>query len=300
MPELSNFEVRQARLAERRRKRLVIAGSVAGTIAVVVGLGALIYATFPRSGLPATPSGSATTSGSTTSSATAAALKAKATKKPAAPVAAPLGMNNVLAGSRELIVATGPAIGAKDGRLRIFELGKGSWKQVITVACRFGTKGLIDGTQRVRNDNATPTGIWWPGTFAWGWRVTGPSGTKLPYRQTNKNTWWSDESGSTFNTWVESTQKLTGEHLLDAKVQYEYGYSTGYNAKPNQVVESRGSAIFLHVFDPPNYNGGYSAGCVAVSRTDMIRVLKIIDPARKPCFAVGIDATGTPVSIASY
>ena len=32
----------------------------------------------------------------------------------------------------------------------------------------------------------TPTGIWWPGTWVWGWHAKPPSATKMPYRQTTR------------------------------------------------------------------------------------------------------------------
>ena len=64
--------------------------------------------------------------------------------------------------------------------------------------------------------------------------------------------WWSDEPGSRYNTWVVSSSHVSGEHLVDVRIQYEFALSTGYNSPPNKVVEGRGTAIFLHVFDPPD------------------------------------------------
>jgi len=146
----------------------------------------------------------------------------------------------------------------------------------------------------------TPTGIWWPGTFVWGWHETPPSTTRMPYRQTTSDVYWSDQRDSTYNTWVDSSQHVSGEHPVDVRVQYEYAWSTGYNASPNQVVQGRGTAIFLHIFDPPDYHNGLSAGCVTVSRADILRVFGTLDPALKPSFAIGTLAPGTPHSIASY
>ena len=99
---------------------------------------------------------------------------------------------------------------------------------------------------------------------------------------------------------MDSAQRVNGEPLGDAHVQYEYALSTGYNARPNQVVEDRGTAVFLHISDPPGYRTGPSDGCVTVSRASMIRVLTTLDPSRKPSFAVGTDASGTATSIATY
>ena len=134
----------------------------------------------------------------------------------------------------------------------------------------------------------------------WGWHKTAPAGTLMPYRQTTASVWWSDERNSTYNTWVVSAHHVSGEHLVDVRTQYEYALSSGYNASPNKTVRGRGTAIFLHVFDPPDYHAGLSAGCVTLSRADMIRVFKTMDPARKPSFAVGTQVAGSPTSIASY
>jgi len=318
--------------ADVTRRRIIVAAGVLGAVAAVVAVGALIAGTFPRpadlsASSPSTPRASATASVATPRSAkaspstatvvaaaapksalvdTAAATtpkpkpKSKAAKpKPPAPVVPPLGMARVLSGSRQVIVATGPKLGATHGTLRIFNLSGGKWTQVFSATCRFGTNGLIDGTKRKEGSRTTPTGIWWPGTWVWGYHAKPPSGTLMPYRPTTAKVWWSDERNSTYNTWVVSSRHVSGEHLVDVRPQYEYALSSGYNASPNQVVRGRGTAIFLHVFDPPDFHNGLSAGCVTLSRNDMVRVFRTMDPALKPCFAVGTERSGAG-SIASY
>jgi L,D-peptidoglycan transpeptidase YkuD (ErfK/YbiS/YcfS/YnhG family) len=199
-----------------------------------------------------------------------------------------------------MVIMTGPKLGSTHGTLRIFNLSGSKWKQVMSAPCRFGTYGLVDGNKRKEGSRTTPTGIWWPGTWVWGWHKKAPSGTKMPYRQTTKNVWWSWERNSTYNTWVVSSRKRGGEHLVDVRIQYEFAISTGYNAPPNKVVQGRGTAIFLHVFDPPYVNNGLSAGCIGISRANMIRVFRILDPALKPSFAIGTEKSGTPTSIQAY
>lgn len=329
MPENRRIDMRHDHPDAKRQRLWLAAAGVGGAVALIFAVGALIVSTFPKpeqSSAPlsatlapakATPpiskvaSPSVVTSSPSTASATAASTPTKVLTpkkakpkppRPSAPAAPilPLGMKKTLADSRQMIVATGPKLGSTHGTLRIYNLTGGSWKQALSAPCRFGTNGLIDGNKRRQGSRTTPTGIWWPGTWVWGWHADPPSGTEMRYKQTTENVWWSDETNSTYNTWVVSSHHVSGEHLVDVRVQYEYALSTGYNSPPNHVVEGRGTAIFLHVFDPPDFHNGLSAGCIAVSRSDMIRVFRTLDPTLKPSFAVGIEKKGTSTSISAY
>jgi L,D-peptidoglycan transpeptidase YkuD (ErfK/YbiS/YcfS/YnhG family) len=326
MPENRPIDMRHDHPDAKRRRVWLLAAGAAGAAVLVIAVGFLIVATFPKPDQLAEPTSatlappkatppastvgtaSSLTSNAATSSASALSTPAKTITPmkppakpsgPAAPVL-PLGMKKVLGGSHQVIVATGSKLGATHGTLRIYNLTGGSWKQVMSAPCRFGTYGLIDGNKRKEGSRTTPTGIWWPGKWVWGWHANPPSGTKMPYKQTTENVWWSYERNSTYNTWVVSSHHVGGEHLVDVRVQYEYALSTGYNASPNRVVKGRGTAIFLHVFDPPDFHNGLSAGCIAVSRSDMIRVFRTMDPSLNPCFAVGTEKKGTSTSISAY
>jgi L,D-peptidoglycan transpeptidase YkuD (ErfK/YbiS/YcfS/YnhG family) len=332
MPEQRPIEMRRKSSAAAARRRAVGLAATVGALALVVAIGAVIVGTFPKPDLSTSPSPrrpaataaaiipntvatSATVSVTSSPVATKepaktaapVAKKPVAKKKPAAkkkakkatPALPPLGMARVLSGSKQIIVVTGPKLGSTHGKVRIYNLAGGKWKQVLSAPARFGTNGLIEGTKRRQGTRTTPTGIWWPGTWVWGWHKSPPPRTLMPYRQTTKKVWWSAENNSTYNTWVVSSHRIDGEHLVDVRIQYEYALSSGYNAPPNKVVRGRGTAIFLHVFDPPDYHNGLSAGCIGISRANMIKVFQIMDPARKPCFAIGTESTGAG-SIRSY
>ncbi len=209
-------------------------------------------------------------------------------------------MARTLWGSTQMVVAVGDQVGSTHGTLYVFNKTGGRWVAVLTAPCRFGTYGLHDGLARTEGSRQTPTGIWEMGSFLFGQHESPPAGTKMPYRHIDENTYWSSERDATYNTWVESSSHVSGEHLIGVQQQYEYALSTGYNAPPNTTVQGRGTAIFLHIFDPPDYNNGLSAGCVAVSRDDIIRVFQTLDPARRPSFAIGTLQAGTPTSIWAY
>lgn len=219
---------------------------------------------------------------------------------PVAEKTLPERMARTLPGSTQLLIATGARLGSNTGTLEIYNLDAGHWAKVLSTRANFGKTGLTDGATRVSGHLNTPTGIWFIGGFVFGQHVSPPPGTRMPYRHITQNSWWSDEN-ATYNTWVESKSHVSGEHLADSTVQYEYAFDTGYNAPPNQRVIGRGSAIFLHIFEPPgNALGQFTHGCVAISRADMLRVLRLVDPARRPGFAIGTQQAGTPTSIYSY
>ena len=76
-----------------------------------------------------------------------------------------------------------------------------------------------------------------------------------------------DES---FNTWVESETPVPGEHLIDY-YQYKYAVNIGFNLE--DVVYSRGCAIFLHCKSNDHW---YTAGCVSLSEEDMVTLLLML------------------------
>lgn len=204
-------------------------------------------------------------------------------------------------GSSQIIIITGPELGSKSGTLRVFNKDDGRWTEVLATPANFGQTGLVNGATRVSGHLNTPTGIWRIGTFVFGQHASAPGGTKMPYRPITARSWWSAENNSTYNTWVDSSSHVNGEHLQDAQVQYEYGFNTGYNSPPNTVVHGRGTAIFIHCFEPPgNKLGKYTHGCIAIAPAVMVRLFGLIDPDRHPSCAIGTEKTGTTTSIYSY
>lgn len=209
------------------------------------------------------------------------------------PLPLPLQMARI-GGARQLIVATAGKLGSTTGTLQFFDYEDGAWVCTLTARAKFGKRGLMDGAHRWAGNKTTPTGLWTMPNFIFGNHIHAPSGTKMRYRHITKKSWWSSKRGKTYNVWVNA-KRWQGEHLYHVVPQYEYAVSMGYNAKPNRVVYGRGSGIFLHV-----QGKGLTAGCVAVSRTDMLRICRLLDPAKHPAFAVGTLRRGTKTSIWAY
>jgi L,D-peptidoglycan transpeptidase YkuD (ErfK/YbiS/YcfS/YnhG family) len=250
--------------------------------------------------VPATPSVE-TTPAATAPAVTVVPVPAAAAPAIAADTSIPGRMASLPAGSTQIIVITGAALGSNTGTLRIFNKDGGRWAEVLSTPANFGKTGLVDGRTRTSGHLNTPTGIWWIGGFLFGQHAVAPVGTRMPYRPITANSWWSSQSDATYNTWVESTSHVSGEHLQDSTVQYEYAFDTGYNAPPNERVIGRGAAIFIHCFEPPdNGLGRFTHGCVAIAPDVMLRVFAILDPARRPACVIGTEKTGTATAVYSY
>jgi L,D-peptidoglycan transpeptidase YkuD (ErfK/YbiS/YcfS/YnhG family) len=198
------------------------------------------------------------------------------------------------AGARQLLIATTTDLGDTTGTLQVFELVGGEWVQRMSVPARFGTHGLMDGTRRRAGNRTTPTGIWAMPDYMFGAHVRAPAGTRMKYKRLTWKSWWSSRRGKTYNTWV-SARRWTGEHIGGSPKAYEFAVSTGYNALPNPNVFGRGTGIFLHVWGKAT-----TAGCIAISRANMIRVCKLLDRGKNPHFAAGTLQPGTPTSIWAY
>jgi len=221
---------------------------------------------------------------------------------PVAPVSTlPDQMASIPTSSRQIIVITGAKLGSNTGTLAVYNLDDGHWTEMMKTPANFGQKGLVDGKTRTSGHLQTPTGIWTIGPFVFGQHSSAPAGTKMPYRAITTNSYWSSQRDATYNSWVESKSHVTGEHLSEIKVPYKYAFNTGYNSLPNERVFGRGTAIFIHCFEPPgNSLGKFTHGCIAVDRQEMVKMYGILDPVRNPTCAIGTLAKGPPTAIWTY
>ena len=154
---------------------------------------------------------------------------------------------------------------AVDHALSFWEKAEdGSWRLRMEAYCGYGLNGLVLAEERVMGSKTTPVGAF-PLTLAFG---TGEDpGTGMTYRQITEDSYWSEVEDESFNTWVESGTPVPGEHLIDY-YQYKYAVNIGFNLE--DIVYSRGCAIFLHV---KSTNSWDTAGCVSLSEEDMLALL---------------------------
>lgn len=157
---------------------------------------------------------------------------------------------------------------AVDHALTFWERGEdGAWQKRMEAACGYGKNGLVLGEERIMGSKTTPIGAF-PLTLAFG---TGENpGTEMTWRQITENSYWTEVEDESFNTWVESETPVPGEHLIDY-YQYKYAVNIGFNLE--DIVYSRGSAIFLHCKSADHWD---TAGCVSLTEEDMLNLLRML------------------------
>ena len=202
--------------------------------------------------------------------------------------------------AQQLVVVTGRSKTSSYATLRTYQkAADGTWTaKFAAMPARNGWNGWVIGTSRVQDTGTSPHGTYRI-TTAFGLKAN--PGTKVPYRLADGNDYWvgDQRDPKTYNlVQPYASAKRTwrvgqAERLASYPTQYEYAAvidfnrpaasTVTWNATYSEYVTSRpvnvalGSAIFLHI------NGaGSTAGCVSVSRTNMITVLKWLNPAKKP------------------
>jgi L,D-peptidoglycan transpeptidase YkuD (ErfK/YbiS/YcfS/YnhG family) len=160
----------------------------------------------------------------------------------------------------------------------------GTWRAVIgPVAARVGATGIGRASEGSQH---TPAGTF-ALTQAFGRQVD--PGTRMPYFKTDALDWWDENpSSSTYNLHVRRSSSPGGasENLYYSGSVYDYVVNMNYNTAR---VPGAGSAFFLHVSD-----GTPTAGCVSVSRSVMVALLRWLDPARRPYISIKVGSPWLP------
>lgn len=167
-------------------------------------------------------------------------------------------------------------VGGVKALLGLYERIEGKWVSQKTFPAVIGHKGFAEEGKKIEGDQKTPSGIFEIGlVFGYAEKID----TQMPYRAvSDEDKFIDDVTSAEYNTWVrgpttaKSYEKMKRDDLL-----YEYGAVINYNMNP--VIPGKGSAIFLHVWR--NANSG-TAGCVALDRSDVIEILKWLNPKSNP------------------
>lgn len=165
--------------------------------------------------------------------------------------------------------------------LRAFAWRHGHWRRVAGPwAARLGYNGLAPRGTKREGDGRTPSGTF-PLTFAFG--VDRNPGTRMRWRHAATYDVWDDDPASPrYNLWTDRRRHSAGRdpEPLHVRPAYEDAVVIGYNRARRP---GRGSAIFLHV----NHTGATS-GCVSVSRSRVIRLLRWLRPRLHPRIRIGV------------
>lgn len=142
--------------------------------------------------------------------------------------------------------------------------------------CSIGKKGVCN--KKVEGDLTTPKGIFSLGSIYYrSDRVQKPY-SKLKSIRIRKNMGWCDDPNSKFYNKlikIKKNLKISHEKLYRKDHKYDFFILIEYNYK--NPIKFKGSAIFLHL--TKNYLP--TKGCVALSKKDLLILLKLIDKKTK-------------------
>ena len=204
---------------------------------------------------------------------------------------------------RQMITVTSSQWSTTRATLRAWRRhADGRWSLVAgPIAAVIGWNGWVPAARRQQSTGTTPAGNFAiPAAFG---RLADP-GTALSYRKFDHNDYWPYEprDPATYNIyqrWKSATAHWRpdyAERLWDYQAEYAYAAVIGFNlptgvhysAKRHQWVAThpadtaRGGGIFLHV-----RRQAATAGCVAVDRPVVRRLLRWLDPAASPRIVMG-------------
>ncbi len=144
-----------------------------------------------------------------------------------------------------------------------------------------GRNGIAPIGEKREGDGRTPAGVFLiKRTFGYNASIN----SKMPYRQVfDDDLWVDDPDAPDYNKWVKKneTSAASFEKMKRIDDQYKYGIIIEYNTDP--VIKRHGSAIFLHVWKE---NNSPTAGCVAVSEENIIKILSWLDPDTNPIIII--------------
>jgi L,D-peptidoglycan transpeptidase YkuD (ErfK/YbiS/YcfS/YnhG family) len=203
---------------------------------------------------------------------------------------------------RQFVVMATDDWDAVTGTVAVAARGGGTWRcQTDAQGAVFGRSGTRPLVERVSGDGTTPAGVFPLGVVtAWDGEVfsmfgnSPDPGALAPYRDVRREDCW----GATGNT--SSYQHLVNrpgcpgpddEWLPAFGDAYAHAAVIGANLDPvsgDQPGETPyAAAIFLHAH---SYRGGApkpTSGCVSLAHDELVRTIRLIDPALDPHFAIG-------------
>lgn len=170
---------------------------------------------------------------------------------------------------------------------KVYALEKSNltWRQAMApIDAVVGLNGFAKDGEKREGDGQTPSGLYRLGTV-FGYAETAV--TKMPYRQTLADDLWVDDPNAPdYNRWVKQTetQAASYERMRRDDDLYKYGIVIEYNTDP--VIKGHGSAIFFHIWASPKST---TAGCVAVSEDDILKIIAWLNPEAHPVILINPD-----------
>jgi D-alanyl-D-alanine dipeptidase len=195
--------------------------------------------------------------------------------------------------SLQALVVTTEAPTAVQGSARLYERKsvRSKWKSVgaefPVVVGRNGLGWSLDSAPegmtgvKKEGDGRSPAGVF-PLTFAFG-RPDKPGEVKLSYSKLEEYTECVDDVASSHYNKLVDRLKVgnfdwkSSEKMLEIGPEYDYGVFVAHNSYP--VRRGDGSCIFLHIWKDAATG---TAGCTAMQRENLLKILAWADPAKNP------------------
>jgi L,D-peptidoglycan transpeptidase YkuD (ErfK/YbiS/YcfS/YnhG family) len=183
----------------------------------------------------------------------------------------------------QLITVETATARATNATLRTWHRAGACWRPVHgPYAARVGRNGIRRA--RREGDGTTPIGTFPMGRTMYG---TEPNpGVRLRYVRLRCGDWWVEDPRSrAYNTFQRvgcgrrPPFRITTPDMAASPRAYPFLAVVDFNMRP--TVPGRGSGIFLHA-----QTGGPTNGCVSLSRPELRRVLRWLDPAARPHIAI--------------
>jgi L,D-peptidoglycan transpeptidase YkuD (ErfK/YbiS/YcfS/YnhG family) len=199
---------------------------------------------------------------------------------PASPVDRLVGVGS----AGQVIAVVAGDYGQTSATFTAYERVGGAWQVAFGPwAARVGTNGFAPPGAKREGDERTPSGAY---GFDFFFGVDPDPGVRFPYRVVTSSAivWDDDPASALYNEWVDTTSQNAGtdpEPMYNTPA-YSHGAVIAYNSAR---APGLGSAIFLHVS-----TGGATAGCVSLLASQLLAVLRWLDPSQQPRIVMGTEA----------
>jgi L,D-peptidoglycan transpeptidase YkuD (ErfK/YbiS/YcfS/YnhG family) len=186
-------------------------------------------------------------------------------------------------GSEQIVLVTNTEISSPLVTIQTLEKIDDQWKKKFSdIRGSIGGNGFSPKGKKREGDKTSPTGIFDLGpAFGYAEHVE----TAMDYRQATEQDYWIDDPQSDhYNQWVtlEEPPSVSHERMKRDDNLYKLGIVVQYNTE--ETVKGHGSAIFTHIHREP---GAPTAGCVALPEGDLSRIIKWLNPDKKPLIIMG-------------
>lgn len=142
----------------------------------------------------------------------------------------------------------------------------------LEIACTLGRSGVCPAHEKREGDGCTPLGEWPLRGVLLRPGKADPAAIQLPWRCVREGDGWSDDPADpAYNRPVHLPRHFSAESLLRDDDAYDVIVVLGHNDSP--PMPGQGSAIFLHLSE-----GRPTAGCIAIDRADMLKLLPLLAP----------------------